>query len=301
VPLRLIAVARLIQLLFGKAVVQGNANPMDIQDTRRCNLWNLEKLATYLDADLVRLEAYYNEVLDDRELLMGVNARLKQVQRDYGFTRGIFARKQIDSADWFAFERILLYVLVRHLKPEAVLETGVYYGGNTTFLLAALHRNGAGRLVSIDLPDSAIRKSGQNTTAVRHPLVGDSEHYDPRLRPGFIIPGYLKTQWDFIEGNSIDEIPKRQEIFDLYLHDSDHSMAFLTAELDKALPRLSPDATIIADDIDWSNAFFSFCVERKLFPMLFTDNGKDNLRVRTGLVKLDHPRNLVPAITGVQS
>lgn len=271
---------------------------MDIQDTRKCNLWNLEKLAAYLDADVAQLTGYYKEVLGDAELLAGVNDRLRTVRREFGFTKGIFARKQIDLADWFAFERILLYVLVRHLQPAAVLETGVYYGGNTTFLLAALHRNKTGRLVSIDLPDSAIRKAGPQTTAARHPLVGDFEFYDPNLEPGFIAPGYLKERWDFVEGNSLDVIPSRRETFDLYLHDSDHSMHFLTAELESAAPRLSRDATIVADDIDWSNAFFAFCVARKLSPLLFTDNGKDNLRVRTGLVKLGHPRNAVAAITG---
>ncbi len=274
---------------------------MDIQDTRKCNLWNLQSLAVYLSVDPSRLEGYYKEVLDDRALLTGVNDRLRLVKREYGFTKGIFAREQIDSADWFAFERILLYVLVRHLRPGAVLETGVYYGGNTAFLLAGLHRNDHGRLVSIDLPDSMIRASGQDAGAARHPLVGDSELYDPVLRPGFIVPEYLKSRWDFVEGNSLEEIPRRSETFDLYLHDSDHSMAFLTAELERAAPRLSRHATIVADDVDWSNAFFAFCVTRKLSPLLFTDNGKDNLRVRTGLVKLDHPRNFMPAMTGAQS
>jgi hypothetical protein len=274
---------------------------MDIQDTRKCNLWNLQSLATYLNADSACLEGFYKEVLEDREFLISLNDRLRLVQRDYGFTKAIFARDEIDSADWFAFERILLYVLVRHLQPAAVLETGVYYGGNTAFILAALHRNDHGRLVSIDLPDSTIRGRGQSMSAARHPLVGDSEFYDPNLRPGFIVPDYLKIRWDFVEGNSLDEIPKRSEIFDLYLHDSDHSMGFLRSELEKAALRLSRHAVIVADDIDWSNAFFAFCVERKLSPLLLTDNGKDNLRVRTGLVKLDHPRNFMPAVTGARS
>ena len=72
----------------------------------------------------------------------------------------------------------------------------------------------------------------------------------------------------------------------------------LRAELAAATPRMSPRAVIVADDIDWSNGFFAFCVEHGLSPLLFTDNGKDNLRVRLGLVKLDHPRNDVRAITG---
>jgi Methyltransferase domain len=274
---------------------------MDINDTRKCNTWNLEQLARFLDQDPSIFEGYYHEILDDTKFLDGVNDRLRSVRRDHGFTKGIFRNEQLDSADWFAFERILLYVLVRHLRPAACLETGVYYGGNTAFLLAALHRNGAGRLVSIDLPDSTIVRDGEKTSHPRHPLVGDSEFYQATLRPGFIVPDYLKGHWHFVEGDSLFEIPKRPELFDLYLHDSDHSMDFLRSEIAAALPRLSPTAAIVVDDIDWSNAFFAFCVEQQLSPLLFTDNGKDNLRVRTGFVKLDHSRNAVSAITGRRS
>jgi hypothetical protein len=53
--------------------------------------------------------------------------------------------------------------------------------------------------------------------------------------------------------------------------------------------KLSKKATIMADDLDWSNGFFSFCVEKKLFPLLITDNGKSGLRMRTGIIRLDHP------------
>jgi predicted O-methyltransferase YrrM len=271
---------------------------MDIADTRKCNLWNLDRLADYLAIAPDVLRGYYDEISEDAGFLAGINARLTKVREEHGFTKAIFAREKIDSADWFAFERILIYVLVRHLKPEAVLETGVYYGGNTSFLLAGLYRNGHGRLVSIDLPDSAIRAGVSAGTAQRHPLVGDSELYQATIKPGFIIPDYLKKHWDFVEGNSLEVIPTRQETFDLYLHDSDHSMDFLTAELDAAWRRLSPSATVVVDDIDWSNAFFSFCVNHRLSPVLFTDNGKDNLRVRSGVVKIDHPRNLDQAFTG---
>jgi len=269
---------------------------MDILDTRKCNLWNLERLAAFLDVDAEILKAYYLEILDDHEFLSALNERLQLVRHRYGFTKGIFRKERVDSVDWFAFERILIYVLLRHLQPDYAIETGVYYGGNTVFLLAALHRNGRGRLVSIDLPDAAIRRSA--TAHPRHPLVGDSELYDSQLRPGFIVPDHLKDRWEFVEGDSLVEIPRRSETFDFYMHDSDHSMNFLGAEIAAVLPRLAPSAVAVVDDIDWSNGFFAFCVEKRMSPILFTDNGKDDLRVRTGMVKLDHPRNAVAAITG---
>ena len=270
---------------------------MDILDTRKCNVWNLERLALFFEVEPAVFNTFYQEILDDTEFLSGINARLQFVRHQHGFTKGIFNKDRVDLPDWFAFERILIYVLIRYLQPDYCIETGVYYGGNTAFLLAALNRNRRGRLVSIDLPDAAIRR---NCAPVhpRHPLVGDTELYHAGLRPGFIVPERLKDRWELVEGDSLTEIPKRSEIFDFYMHDSDHSMTFLNAEIAAVLPHLAPSAVAVIDDIDWSNAFFAFCLERRMSPVLFTDNGKDNLRVRTGVVKLDHPRNTVPAITG---
>lgn len=270
---------------------------MDISDTRKCNLWNLERLANFLGAEPDVLKGYYREILDDAEFLAGVNSRLQTVRREHGFSKGIFRRERIESADWFAFERILIYILLRHLRPACCLETGVYYGGNTAFLLAALHRNRHGRLVSIDLPDASIRQDPSAVAHPRHPLVGDTEFYEG-LRPGFVVPSYLKERWELVEGDSLSVIPTRTETFDFYMHDSDHSMDFLRDEIAAAWSLLSRHAAVVVDDIDWSNGFFAFCVEKRLSPILFTDNGKDNLRVRTGLVKLDHARNTIPAMTG---
>jgi hypothetical protein len=274
---------------------------MDLDDSRRANLWNLNKLASFLSVDREVLAGYYEELLADTELLAGLNHQLQTVRSEHGFRLGIFARGGVDSIDLFAFERVLLYVLVRHLRPDACLETGVFYGGNTAFLLAGLDRNSHGKLVSIDLPDSVIRGGEGAGTHARHPLVGDSELYDGALTPGFIVPEYLKARWELVLGDSLVEIPQRPETFDLYLHDSDHSMGFVQNEMARAHERLSSTATMVVDDIDWSNGFFAFCVEQRLKPLLLTDNGKDDLRVRIGVAKLDHSDNSVPAVTGADA
>lgn len=268
---------------------------MHIRDTRKCNLWNLEALAEFLGADADVLRGYYQELLDDERFIASLNERMRAVRRDHGFTKGIFAKPRVPSVDWFAFERVLLYVLVRHLEPRVCLETGVYYGGNTAFLLAGLARNGVGRLISIDYPDGLIREA---EAFDRHPGVGDTELYDGALAPGFIIPDYLKGPWDLRIGDSHAVIPTLDETFDLYVHDSEHSFGFASKEMELAAARLSPGGVAVVDDIDWSNAFFAFCVGRRLRPLCVTDNGKGNLRMRTGIVKLDHPDNRVPEITG---
>lgn len=272
---------------------------MNIDETYSCNLMNLRLLARHFDVPAATFIGYYEELRQDQAFIDAVNDRIAVVRRDYGFEKGIFRMGRVPSIDWFAFERVLLYVLVRHFKPRNLLETGVYYGGNTAFLLNAVAKNGIGRLVSIDLPDSAIRKTGSNSA--RHPDVGESELYTDTLRPGFMVPEALRAAWLLVEGDSLQIIPQRTEIFDFYMHDSDHSFGFLKQELAAASDRLSADAIVVVDDIDWSNAFYEYCVNRHLFPILVTDNGKDDLRVRTGVIKLDHPKNRIAAITGAGS
>jgi len=262
---------------------------MDINDTRKCNIFNLMALERYMDLEPNKLNKYYEELIGDLDFIRAINERIAYIKVRWGFNKGIFSKESIPSIDWFAYERVLIYVLIRYLKPKMVLETGVYYGGNSAFALKALARNNFGKLISIDYPDSEIRSNGLES--MRHSLVGDTEFYNSGLRPGFMVPEELCSKWELIEGDSLELIPKLNEKFDIYIHDSDHSMKFLSQELMAAWDKLSSDATLIVDDIDWSNAFFNFCVKQRLYPLLMTDNGKDNLRVRTGIAMRSHKRN----------
>ena len=196
--------------------------------------------------------------------------------------------------DWFAFERILIYVTIRHLRPATLLETGVFYGGNTLFMLAAVHRNRCGRLISVDYPASAMAADREG----RHPLVGTTEDYTDEMSPGFIVPDYLKQTWQLVIGDSLRVIPTLAESFDYYIHDSEHSMDFFRKEAAAVWAKKAKSLFLVADDIDWSNGFSSFCCENRLVPFLFTDNGKDDLRIRGGCAWSSHPKNQDPAFVG---
>jgi len=268
---------------------------MIINETRTNNIYNIKSLAAYLGAEEKILLGFYDELLNDKEFLADVNDRIKFTRENFDFKKGIFNKDDIDTIDWFAFERVLIYVLIRFIKPENVLETGVYYGGNSAFALRALDKNQKGKMTSIDFPDYEIRET--NSDSARHSLVGDTELYTPSLRPGFMVPLLLKERWNLIEGDSLAIIPTLDIQFDMYIHDSDHSMQFLSKEMELAWNKLSDDAIFLVDDIDWSNAFYAFVSAKRLYPVLFTDNGKDNLRVRTGVVSKKHIRNSDTAFT----
>lgn len=275
---------------------------MRIEETRQSNIYNLQAAAKYYNITPDVFTGYYNELLDDVQFLDGINKQITNARDQKKFTKGIFGGGEVNSLDWFAFQRIFLYVILRHLKPSYCLETGVYYGGNTAFILNALHKNGKGQLISIDLPDSKIKSLKQESLSEvrhsRHPFVGDSEFYDNSISPGFIVPSYLTDRWQMIEGSSLDEIPKLDKKFDFYIHDSDHSHDFVVQEMTLAIEKMNENGTLLVDDINWSNAFFKVCVERNYFPLCLTDNGKLNLEVRTGLILLNHPYNKIQSITG---
>ena len=266
---------------------------MEIVLSHECNLMNLKNVAAYLGCDYDRLGAHYDELIGDTRFLDEINACIRRTRDVHGITKAIFAKEALDSVDWFAFERILIYVLIRHFQPGSVLETGVFYGGNTAFALLALLRNQKGRLISIDYPAAAITDDSQ-----RHSQVGQSEHYREDLKPGFIIPDYLKCNWNLIIGDSLKVIPTLNERFDFYIHDSDHAHDFVCYEIDLVWKKKADDLFMVVDDIDWSNGFFSFCCAQKMHPFLFTDNGKDNLRVRGGCAWSGHPKNLDPSFVG---
>ena len=253
---------------------------MDPNLCKMLNHLSLEQLSKYLNIDLKKIEGFYTELLEDNQFLAEINEQIQSSRKFY--QNAIFKHEELDSIDWMAIQRIILYILVRLYRPAVCLETGVFYGGNTCFILNALRRNNFGELISIDLPANKIESNK------RHFLVGDGEDIPQELDSGFLIHKSLKNKWNFIRGDSLQEIPKIGKKIDLYVHDSEHSFEFIQKEMSLIWDKLTNNAIIVADDLDWSNGFFGFCVEKKIYPLIITDNGKSGLRARTGIVKIGH-------------
>lgn len=134
-----------------------------------------------------------------------------------------------------------IWCLVRHLKPQHVVETGVAHGFTSRFVLEALARNGFGRLSSIDRP----------------PL-------DPamRARVGMAVPPHLRNTWELIADSSRRALPgllARLGQIDLFVHDSLHTERNVRFELDRAWGALRPGGALVIDDIDCNGGFASFC------------------------------------------
>ena len=130
----------------------------------------------------------------------------------------------------------LSYLFTRLVAPEAVVETGVALGVTSSCVLAALQRNGGGRLVSIDLPPLGV----------------------PPAWVGQIVPAELRGRWTLIRGSSTRVLPQVLRGIPpvgLFVHDSLFTWRNATDEYAQILPALARRAAIVANCVHHSPAF----------------------------------------------
>ena len=117
----------------------------------------------------------------------------------------------------------------------------------TSFLLAALHRNGHGALASFDLPTVAGQR-GMDWTV------------EGRDEVGFLVPEVYRDRWQLTFGDATYALPRHFEgkTFDCFFHDSDHSYEHMMFEYAFAMKHLAPGGWVISDDITMTEAFFRY-------------------------------------------
>ena len=267
---------------------------MEIHESRINNRYSIHLVEKWLELTPNRLLQHYDELINDSEFLSQVSDSIEANLNYKEDIPGLFKKIPIKNVDWYGLQRILLYCLVREFKPQLILETGVYYGGNSVFILGELEKNNSGKLVSVDFPQN---KMDLSALSLRHPWVGGTEAYTEKFEPGFIIPNYLKKYWEIEISDSLESLSKFDSPVDMFVHDSEHTLAHVKSELNIIWDKISDSGLAFVDDIDWSNGFYSFVSKNYLYPLLLTDNGKDNLRVRTGLIQKNHKYNEFMKIT----
>jgi predicted O-methyltransferase YrrM len=139
----------------------------------------------------------------------------------------------------------IAWCLVRHRRPETVVETGVGRGLMTATILAALERNDSGLLWSVDLP----------------PALAPSL----RRQTGAAVPQELTKRWTYVSGSSRRRLPpltRELETIDLFVHDSMHTTRNVLFELETAWAVLRPGGAILVDDVSLNRAFAIFTRDR---------------------------------------
>jgi hypothetical protein len=154
-------------------------------------------------------------------------------------------------------EGVYLYSVLRKLRPDLAVETGVANGFSTAFALLALKENGAGHLHSIDLPRELGRDYEPGTF-----YEGEGRAGIPAgAEPGWLIPPELKERWTLIFGRSQEELPPlldRLGTIDSFMHDSEHSFDCMWFEFNAAWPHLRGGGVLLSDDVNSTDAFPRF-------------------------------------------
>lgn len=146
-----------------------------------------------------------------------------------------------------------LYDIVRLTRPRAVVETGVYRGISSAFILAALEQNGRGHLYSVDLPSTSYEIPGTSRT--------DSSPLARSEQTGFAVPERYHGRWTLILGDVREKLAPlldRLGSIDLFYHDSEHTKEVMTWEYNLAWERLAPGGILSTDDYTWNTAFDDF-------------------------------------------
>lgn len=209
-------------------LAENNRNPFDIS---QCHISkDKSNFITYLTEEPVREEWFSTA----EELF---NSKINKINSFYGSYKT--STVSLDEAS-------VIYHLVRLLKPQIAVETGVRDGMSSLMILSAMKDNRIGHLYSIDLPDVGMPK-----------LYGKE--------PGWIVDDDLREKWTMIYGSSASKLPsllKNLKNIDFFLHDSEHSLKNMLFEFSLALNYLNDGAALISDDVT-SNCSLQKSIENR--------------------------------------
>lgn len=209
-------------------------------------------------------------VLEDLKtsgLVAAINQSIKK--------NNVFRKRDFESIYQFSTYRNFLYYLIRKTRPRVVVETGVFHGLTTAWILQALEHNGSGTLISIDLPrrDWAKYFPGQSFG----PGAEGEDELPADDLPGWIVPDALRSRWTLLLGPSSLHLERvlSENPVDLFIHDSDHSYDVMKFECELALS-VRPDATVVIDDFDLNSYLFE-CLQKRQLHHCFMDDVRDDL------------------------
>jgi hypothetical protein len=168
--------------------------------------------------------------------------------------------------------RLMLYYIIRYVKPEIVVETGVASGLSSAIILCAMHENQSGHLYSIDLPPNACDNISPTNT---HISLADGARYGS-FKTGKYIPDYLYYRWTLKYGDSKEILGGLLEEIgniDIFFHDSLHTEDHMRFEYETSWSKIKHNGLLISHDVIWNDAFDLFSKKQKCIPNLYYSLG----------------------------
>ena len=173
--------------------------------------------------------------IPDDEIQFCLNETLK--------TNKLALPKQLAYLETGFLYPMVLYYVIRILKPKVLVETGVHNGRSTSFILQALSDNKKGKLYSIDIGHDIVYDSESGVQDVIFPS---------NLEPGWLIPSNLKTKWEFIQGDSnklLPELLNKLKTIDFFSHDGEHTDSAMLFEYEESYKYLTNNGILMSDDV----------------------------------------------------
>lgn len=165
---------------------------------------------------------------------------IKEVQQNeelkYHIKNAVLTGDEFYKADTQARygRRLGWYALIRALKPEVVIETGVDKGLGACIITAAL-----------------IENNKENAAGY---------YYGTDINPkaGYFLKNQYADFGEIIYGDSIETLKNFGKKIDLFINDSDHSAEYEANEYQTIKDKLSEKAVIIGDNSHCTDTLFCF-------------------------------------------
>jgi hypothetical protein len=166
----------------------------------------------------------------------------------------------------------LLFNLVRLLKPERIVETGVAYGWSSLSVLAGLEENNQGALWSSNLAYAGM---------------------DCEADVGCAVPEKLRTRWHLFRGPDSQMLPQiinEIKTCQMVVYDSDKSYAGRRASYKLLWNILDVGGLFVSDDIADNLGFFHFARTLGQKPLIVEHVERPDLTKYVGILRKQNNR-----------
>ena len=207
-----------------------------------CDLCSDISRATNIDKE--ELWKYHEEFITDEQFHNAIEKKLHSTTERPNKT---------PEYGWREF----LFIVVRAVKPNIMIETGSFDGLSTAVILLAMEKNNKGTLFTIDLPNPRLP-------------------CDIKAESAWIVPNYLRNRLELKVGKSsehLESIIKQIGEVDLFYHDSWHTYHTMMFEYQTIWPALSLGGLLMSEYLpNLNNAFKDFIKDKENTPTILANS-----------------------------